>query len=113
MKDLADHQCLNERFILVSDNLEYATVLKEIARLLGVAPLESILSGWQLEALWRLDWVRSHLSGGKRLLSKALARSLQMPVHYSSEKIQERIGFRFQPLEEVLQHCADNFRDTK
>jgi len=113
MKGLADHQCLNERFILVSDNLEYATVLKEIARLLGVAPPESILSGWQLETLWRLDWLRSNLSGGKRLLSKALARSLQMPVQYSSKKIQERIGFRFQPLEEVLQGCADNFRDTR
>lgn len=113
MKDLADHQCLNERFVLVSDNLEYAAVLKEIARFLGVAPPESTLSSWQLEALWRLDWVRSHLGGGKRLLSRALARSLQMPVHYSSEKIRERIGFRFQPLKEVLQDCADNFRDTR
>jgi hypothetical protein len=103
---------MNERFILVSDNLEYAAVLKEIARLLGVAPPKSILRGWQLEALWRLDWLRSHLSGGRRLLSRALARSLQMPVHYSSEKIQERIGFRFQPLPEVLQECADNFRDS-
>ena len=113
LRALADHECVNERFILVSDNLEYAAVLKEIARLLGVAPPKSTLSGWQLEALWRLDWFRSHLTGGKRLLSKALARSLRMPVHYSSEKIQERTGFRFQPLPEVLQECAENFRSSQ
>jgi nucleoside-diphosphate-sugar epimerase len=113
LRILADHQCLNERFILVSDNLEYATMLTEIAGLLGVAPPKSILSGWQLEALWRLDWVRSHLTGGKRLLTKALARSLQMPVHYSNNKIQERTGFRFQPLPEVLQECADHFRGSQ
>ena len=112
MKDLGDQQCLNERFVLVTQNLEYALILEKIARLLEVPPPKAVLSGWQLEVLWRLDWVRSHLSGGKRRLSRALARSLQMPVDYSSKKITERIGFRFRPLEEVLRDCADNFRDA-
>jgi len=113
MKDLGDRECLNERFVLVSDNLEYAVLFQKIALLLGVVPPKSILHGWQLELLWRLDWVRTHFSGGKRRLSRALARSLQMPVRYSSEKIMERIGFQFQPLEEVLQVCADNFSSAK
>ena len=112
MKDLGGHQCLNERYILVTENLEYAVLFKKIAQLLGVSPPKSVLTGWQLEVLWRLDWIRTHLTGGKRRLSKALARSLQMPVHYSNQKIRERIGFRFQPLEEVLRECAENFRDT-
>ena len=112
MKDLGDHQCLNERFVLVTENLEYAVLFQKIARILGVAPPKSVLTGWQLEALWRLDWIRSHLSGGQRRLSRALARSLKMPFHYSSEKIMETIGFRFQPLEEVLRDCADNFRNA-
>ncbi|MDX1331812.1 MAG: NAD-dependent epimerase/dehydratase family protein [Robiginitalea sp.] len=112
LNDLGDRQCLNERFVLVTENLEYALILEKIARLLEVPPPKAVLTGWQLEALWRLDWVRSHLGGGKRRLSRALARSLQMPVAYSSEKITERIGFRFRPLEEVLRDCADNFRDA-
>ncbi|MEJ2584407.1 MAG: SDR family oxidoreductase [Robiginitalea sp.] len=109
---LGDHQCLCERFVLVTENLEYAVLLEKIARLLEVAPPKSVLKGWQLEILWRLDWMRSHLGGRKRRLSKAIARSLQMPVQYSSEKIKQRIGFRFQPLEQVLRECADNFRNA-
>jgi nucleoside-diphosphate-sugar epimerase len=112
MKALGDHQCLNERFVLVTETLEYTDIFRRIGRLLGVSPPKAVLAGWQLQVLWRLDWVRSHLFGGKRRLSRALAHSLQMPVHYSSDKIVERIGFRFQPLEEVLKDCAENFRDA-
>jgi hypothetical protein len=35
-----------------------------------------------------------------------------MPVAYSSEKIRKKIGFDFQPLEEVLVECARNFRES-
>ncbi len=112
LKALGENQCLNERFVLVTENLEYADLFEKIAGLLGVAPPVKVLKDWHLEVLWRLDWARSHLTGRKRRLSRAIARSLQMPVQYSSEKIRDRIGFRFQPLEEVLQACARHFRDT-
>jgi nucleoside-diphosphate-sugar epimerase len=113
LKALGESNCLNERFVLVTENLEYFSLFQKIAELLGVAPPKSVLATWQLEALWRLDWVRSHMGGGKRRLSKSIARSLRRPVQYSSKKIQERIGFRFQPFDEVLQQCADNFRELR
>ncbi len=113
MKALGESQSLNERFILVTENLEYFSIFQKIAELLGVAPPKSVLAPWQLEVLWRLDWVRSHVGGGKRRLSKSIAHSLRLPVQYSSKKIQERIGFRFEPLDEVLQGCADNFRELR
>ena len=69
------------------------------------------LASWQLELLWRMDWARSRIGGRKRRLSKSIARSLRLLVNYSSKKIEDRVAFRFQPLDEVLQECAENFRE--
>jgi nucleoside-diphosphate-sugar epimerase len=103
--------CLNERFVLVAENLDYLELFQKIANLLGVSPPKSALASWQLELLWRMDWARSRIGGRKRRLSKSIARSLRLPVNYSSKKIEDRVAFRFQPLDEVLQECAENFRE--
>ncbi|TNF70570.1 MAG: NAD-dependent epimerase/dehydratase family protein [Bacteroidetes bacterium] len=111
MNALGASNYLNERFVLVAENLEYLELFQKIAVLLGVAPPKSALASWQLELLWRMDWVRSRIGGRKRNLSKSNARSLRLPVKYSSKKIMDRVAFQFQPLDEVLQECAENFRE--
>ena len=110
MRQLEADACFGERFILVGAHMEFLELLGKIAGLLGTRPPQAMLKAWQLELLWRLDWARSRLGGGRRRLSKAIARSLQLPVRYSSEKITEKTGFEFQPLDAVLEECARNFR---
>jgi hypothetical protein len=90
--------------------MEFLELLGKIAGLLEARPPKATLKTWQLELLWRLDWVRCTLGGGRRRLSRAIARSLRMPVRYSSEKIRKKTGFAFQPLDTVLEECARNFR---
>lgn len=110
--ELAERGCFNERFILVSENLDYAEVLRGIARLLQVPAPSKILMPWQLQILWRLDWLRSVLGNRPRKLTRDTARSLCTPGAYSSEKIQREAGFRFQPIAEVLERCAAHFAKT-
>jgi hypothetical protein len=90
--------------------MEFIELLRRIAGLLEARLPEATLKPWQLELLWRLDWVRCRLGGGRRRLSRAIARSLRMPVRYSSEKIRNKTGFEFQPLDGVLEECARNFK---
>ena len=113
LRELRDMGCYNERFILVAENLSYQQLLRQISGLLGVSAPTSILSGWQLELLWRLDWIRTLLGSSHRRLSKAIARSLQEPADYRSDKIEKRLGFEFQSMDEVLAKCAVNFRGLK
>ncbi|MCO5724563.1 NAD-dependent epimerase/dehydratase family protein [Robiginitalea marina] len=99
----------NERFILVAEHLEYRDLLTRIALKLGAPVPKAVLGKLQLEALWRMDWVRVRLGGGKRRLSRAMARSLNHPVRYSSEKIKLALGFEYQSIETVLDRCIENF----
>lgn len=99
----------NERFILVAEHLEYRDLLTRIALKLGAQVPKTVLGTLQLEVLWRMDWVRVHLGGGKRRLSRALARSLSHPVRYSGEKITQCPGFEYESIEAVLDRCLENF----
>jgi nucleoside-diphosphate-sugar epimerase len=111
-EELKQAGAFNERFILVAEPWDYFELMKRIAGLLELPAPGKILSPWQLELFWRLDWLLSRFSGRERRLSKAMARSLPQPVSYSSDKIRKRVGFEFQPIDEVLSLCADNFRES-
>ena len=109
MRALGDAGASNQRFILVGDNLTYLGLMERIARLLQVEPPRTCLSEWQLEILWRLDWIGAVLTGKARRLSKEMARSLPLQAQYSSEKLKKLLGFEFQPIDEVLNRCAANY----
>jgi nucleoside-diphosphate-sugar epimerase len=106
---IAAQNCFNQRFILVAENLKYAEVLTQIAHLLEVPEPKKTLRHWQLECLWRLDWLKSAMGSRRRKLSRDTVRSLRRPKTYSSEKIEKCIGFQFQPIGEVLRICARHF----
>jgi len=110
MLELTTASCFGERFILVSENLGYGDLIGLIARRLQVPAPRKTLRAWQLEALWRLDWVRMLLGGKGRKLSKASARSLKRRKIYSNEKIRERLGFEFEAIESVVGEVAAYYR---
>ena len=112
LRELGDSGAFNERFLVVAENIEYHVLIGQIAGLLQVPAPRKRLSGRQLSLLWRLGCVRHRLTGRRRRLGKALARSLQSPVDYSSEKIVNKTGFVFQPISDVLALCATNFRGS-
>jgi nucleoside-diphosphate-sugar epimerase len=110
--ELARGGCFDQRYMLVSENLDYAVVLSGIAGLLQVPGPSKILRPWQLHLLWRLDWFRSVLGRRPRKLTRETARSLCTPGAYSNEKIIRETGFRFQPIAEVLERCVSHFAGT-
>ena len=110
MLELTAASCFGERFILVSENLSYKDLIGLIAGQLQVSTPRKTLKAWQLEALWRLDWLRMLLGGRRRKLSKASARALKRRRSYSNEKIRERLGFEFEAIERVVEKAASYYR---
>lgn len=106
---LAEKELFNQRFILVAENLKYAEVLSRIAGLLEVSPPEKTLKSWQLEWLWRLDLLRAVVLSRPRKLTRETARSLRTTNTYSSEKIKDLTGFRFESIAEVIKRCSLHF----
>lgn len=106
MLELTGASCFGERYIVVSENLSYLELITRIARELQVPAPRQTLRPWHLEVLWRLDWARRALGGKRRKLSRASARSLKRHRQYSNDKIRERLGFEFEPIEAVVREAA-------
>lgn len=97
----------NERYIVVSENLSYKDVLDMITEGLQVKPPEKELKNWQLQLLWRLDWIRCLFSSSKRKLTKNSVYGLNHPQQYSNDKLRSSLVYSFQPVKEaILKSCS-------
>ena len=93
----------NERFILNVDNIEYKRLFDLIAAEMGkpaptvkVSPLMSGLA-------WRIEKLRSMITGVKPLITRETAHTAVQHYEYSNEKIKKELGFEFTPIEETVQ----------
>ncbi len=101
--DLVNTGVSGERFLVVSENAPYRTVINQIASSLGVKPPHQKVSPWLTELVWRLEWMRSKLTGKKPFITKETAASARQDVTYSNQKITD-LGYSFIP---VSQSVAD------
>lgn len=103
MIKLMDSPLRNERYITVAKNLSYQEVFAMMSTSFGLpVPLKRI-PFWALEWLWRIDWLRSHLLGKKRKLTKSTVYSLRNRQAYSHDKVKEALQYEF----EGLKSCID------
>ncbi|MET1258860.1 NAD-dependent epimerase/dehydratase family protein [Flagellimonas sp. DF-77] len=101
----------NERYVLVNENLSYLELVTQIASAMNLEPPKKVLKSWQLELLWRLDWLKSVLGGKRRRLSKRTARLFAKRDYYDHSKIKALEGFSFEPLSAVIAKTAAIYRD--
>jgi nucleoside-diphosphate-sugar epimerase len=99
----------NERYIAISENLSYEEILKQISAAFGLAAPKRKLKFWELEVLWRLDWLRSFFTSRRRSLTKNAVFSLRHPVRYDHQKIKETLQFTFEPFPEVISFACKKF----
>ena len=99
----------NERFILVAENISYKDFFTKLARQLGVAPPSKNTSQFLLNIAWRMDWLRAHLRGKRRRLTKHTVRSLISKTVYSHSKIIEFLDYKFKPIDESITEVSRHY----
>ncbi len=109
--ELMDSSIENERYIAVSENLSYKDILDKIAKQFHTSGRKRKLKFWQLEVLWRLDWLRSLFTGSPRKLTKNAVFSLMHPVQYDHQKIKKALNFKFEPMDEVISFTCKKFAE--
>ncbi len=102
-----------ERFIAVGENLTYREILSMMAKGLGKPKPVRKLKFWQLEILWRLDWLVALFTNRGRKLTKNSVESLKQRQLYTNQKIKDMLNFKFEPLEEVIQASCRWFNQEK
>jgi len=95
MFKLMHSDIINERFILISENLSFNEFQKKVAHSLEVKPAKKEAGHFILEIGWRLDWLISNLFGRRRKLSKQLAKSVRTITVYDNSKIKDALKIEF------------------
>lgn len=101
---LMNSEIRNERFILTAESLEYWKLFTLMAEAFG-RPAPALKVSPALAGIaWRLEKVRSLMTGVKPLITRETARTSVQQYTYSSEKIKKATGFEFTPIEETIRH---------
>ena len=108
-RDVADAMILlmnsdieNERFVLSSENKPLRYFLDTVAKELNVKPPKINAGSVLLGLAWRMEYLKSKLTGKEPLLSKASARIATSELKYSGKKLVDATGFSYRSLDEAI-----------
>ena len=97
-----------DKFILSAENKSYKDMLTMAADAFGKKPPQKEAQKWMGEIIWRLDKLKSLLTGSNPLLTKETSRTAQTKVYFDNSKILQTLpGFQFRKMEDTIRDtCA-------
>jgi len=99
----------NERFIINGANLKYRDCFDRIAKALGKPKAKIRVTPFLKEIAWRIELVKSFITGKKPLLTKESANSSMRSSSYSTDKIKHALNFKFTDIEVTIDKYAKWF----
>ncbi len=113
MIELMNSDVVSERFLLNAENWSYQEVFSKIAQSTNAKPpsrkMTSLLSG----IAWRLEWIRSKLTGSNPLYSKENAITTAQTFYYQNNKSVEQFDFKYTPINQTLAATGKQFLKSK
>ncbi|MGJ8660224.1 MAG: NAD-dependent epimerase/dehydratase family protein [Cellulophaga fucicola] len=105
--DLMNSSIKNERYIVVAKNATFKEVLGKIASFLGKSAPHKELKIWQLNILYRLDWLTHLITRRGRKLSKMQVNGLKSQDIYDNKKITKALDFTYTDIDNVLKFTSE------
>ncbi len=100
-----------DRFILNGGNTTYAQLFGKMASVMGKKAPKIKLSNWAIEVMWRIEWIRSLLTGSNPLVTKETAITTRTNVFYDAHKAEEKLGITFTPLNQTIERVGSYIVD--
>lgn len=94
----------NEKYILITDNIPFKTILNLIAEKLKVKRPFREISPFVLETAWRIDSLISFIFQKKRSLTKATARAAYASTIYDNTKIKNTLKTQLTPVDKYIEN---------
>jgi len=109
---LMNSKISGQRFILSSENLSYKEIFFAMAKCFGRKTPQKNVTPLLAEIVWRLEAMKSALTGKKHLLTKETARTAQSMVKYDNSKILNALpAFHFIPIAESINWTCKNLKE--
>ena len=106
---LMEKNIFSERFIIVSENLSFEKVFKEISVNLGLKPPKARAGKLLLYIALIFDFIRSKVKSKKRRLSKSTIESTTSNSYYSNAKILKNLNFKFKRVNKSIKETSIQF----
>lgn len=111
MTQLMNSEIINERFVLVSENLPFKKLFDTIANQFEKRPPSIKVNKSIAKCFMYLDQFRSFISGQKAILTRESLQTAFKDKCYSSVKIETFLGFSFTPMEDVIKEACLSYKD--
>jgi len=113
MIELMNSDVSNERFILNAADITYQSLFSKIAESTGAKAPSWKINGLIREIAWRIEWLRSKLTGSNPLYSKANAVTTAQTFFYENKKSKEIFNFEYTPIDDTIQSTGKQFLKSK
>lgn len=98
-----------EQFLVSAHSIFYKELFERVAQHLQVPPPHRKLSRWIAEVAWRVEALRSKLTGSKPFITQENAQSTSSRYTYDSTKLLTSLNYQFRSLEETLSWVCEAF----
>lgn len=99
-----------ERFIISAENRKYHDIFNMAAEHFKKKPPHRRVTPILASIVWRLEWIKSKLSGKDPLLTKETSATAQTSVYFDNSKLKKMLpGFEYRPMEETVQWSCTEF----
>lgn len=103
MMGLMDSNISAERFLLSNEHFTYKEILTKLAVAFGKKPPHREAKPWMGAIVWRLEHIKSLITGKEPLLTKETTGTAHASTSFSNEKIKKALpGFEFTPADVTI-----------
>ncbi|MBC7919665.1 MAG: NAD-dependent epimerase/dehydratase family protein [Ferruginibacter sp.] len=102
-----------KRYILSAGNVTYRELFDRIADGFRKPRPRIRVGVAAAELLWRLEWVRSRLSGKAPLITRETARTASRSLRYDNRKIRRELNYVFRSIDDTIRWCCREFVETE
>jgi nucleoside-diphosphate-sugar epimerase len=99
-----------ERYILSAENKSYRSIFTEMAIAFGKKPPTRKVNPTLAAIVWRIERIKSWITGKEALLTKETAETAQQKVNFDNSKILNALpGFGFKPVSQTISECCPGY----
>ena len=109
MIQLMNSEIVGERYVLNGENISYQNLFQQIATSTNAKTPQRPISEWLSQIAWRLEWIRSKLTGASPLYTKENANTTKHFFKYKNDKSKAAFDFSYTPIEETLKETGQQF----
>lgn len=109
---LMDSNITAERFILNGENVSFKEVFSMIAKCFGKKPPYKKVTPFLAEVVWRIEAVKSTLTGKRHLLTRETVRTALKKVYFDNSKILNALPeFHFTKLKDTIEFTCERMKE--